>query len=146
MNSDRYTNLIRYNRLKLLFSRVLFISGAFFLLLDLYFIFNIKYWELNILWMNFLLGCALVILSFSSKLGRMFKSFRKSVNPYTRKGDCNECGTCCRLPVPCLFFFGNRCLIHKIRPKQCKEFPDEPKQLVSYKCGYYFDKDDSARE
>ncbi len=140
VNSDRYTNLIRYNRLKLLFSRVLFLTGAFLLVLDIYFIFNIKYWELNILWANFLLGCMFVILSFSSKLRRMFLSFRKKENPYMRKGECKECGTCCRLPIPCLFFYGGRCLIHKRRPKQCREFPDGPGQLVSHKCGYYFEK------
>ena len=131
---------IRYNRLKLQVSRILFLIGAFLLLFDLYFIWNIHFYELDILLGNFIFGCALVLLSFTSKFTRMVRARFYKTNGWVRKGECTECGTCCRLPIPCLFFYGNRCLIHNMRPKQCREFPSGPEDLVSYDCGYYFEK------
>ncbi len=133
---------IKYNRLKLLIYRFFFMGGAFFLALDLYFIFNIKYWELEILWLNFIMGCAFIVLSFGGKFKRMFTSKKSGMpdNGEVRKGECLECGACCRLPIPCIFFFGNRCLIWNRRPSQCRNFPENSGQLISYRCGYYFEK------
>ncbi len=140
MMTHPHARQIRYNRLKLQVSRILFMAGALFLLLDLYFIWNIHFYELNILLSNFLLGCSLIILSFSGKLARMVRARFRKGNGWIRKGECAECGTCCRLPIPCLFFYGNHCLIHNRRPRQCGEFPAGPEDLVSYDCGYRFKK------
>jgi len=66
----------------------------------------------------------------------------------TRYGDCFQCGKCCNLLYRCPFLEGSEgyalCAIyHNGRPKQCKAFPIDYKDLkdVDYLCGYYFNDD-----
>ncbi len=62
-----------------------------------------------------------------------------------RRGDCLQCGKCCRFLYRCPFLIGSdenmRCLIYNFcRPSQCIAFPIDVKDLeeVNFKCGYYF--------
>lgn len=59
-----------------------------------------------------------------------------------RKGYCKQCGKCCELSFKCFFLTKTRkCIIyHKGRPKHCKTFPLDERDLRDIKgeCGYYF--------
>lgn len=61
----------------------------------------------------------------------------------TRRGDCKQCGKCCSLVFRCPFLNKeNKCIIyHKGRPRHCKTFPMDQKDLqdIGGDCGYYFD-------
>lgn len=72
-----------------------------------------------------------------------------SVRPVAknRRGQCKNCGACCKLPNPCMFL-GTRangesyCKIHKIKPLQCKKYPQmEHHHVTRAVCGYWFEKD-----
>jgi len=60
-----------------------------------------------------------------------------------RKGNCEQCGKCCSLVFRCPFLNReNRCMIyHKGRPRHCKTFPLDQRDLndIGGACGYYFD-------
>jgi len=58
---------------------------------------------------------------------------------HIRYGECNNCGACCKMPVRCVFLWNSQCSIHHNRPKQCRNFPARPKDMVSKKCGYWFE-------
>jgi len=62
-----------------------------------------------------------------------------------RRGQCNNCGACCRLPRPCMFL-GYRasgesyCRIYRIRPLNCRKYPRTAAELVTADtCGYHFE-------
>ena len=59
-----------------------------------------------------------------------------------RKGACYQCGQCCQLAFRCAFLTNlGKCLIyHNGRPKQCKTFPIDERDLaeVDGECGYFF--------
>lgn len=61
-----------------------------------------------------------------------------------RRGDCNRCGECCRLPYPCPFlrYDGNGtsiCLVYAVRPPSCRKYPrTDTENLTPGVCGYYF--------
>lgn len=66
-----------------------------------------------------------------------------------RRGDCVRCGACCELAFECVFLKKNgsrtTCLIHKLRPFNCRMFPitpedlaDRDKVLPQQPCGYRF--------
>lgn len=64
-----------------------------------------------------------------------------------RKGECLQCGNCCRLLFRCPFLVGSngniKCLIynsHVFRPRSCRDFPIDPQDLadVKFQCGYHF--------
>lgn len=62
-----------------------------------------------------------------------------------RKGSCNNCGKCCHLPNKCPFLRmrGEKsyCIIHKIRPLNCRKYPRVEKEWITREdCGYYFEK------
>jgi Fe-S-cluster containining protein len=59
-----------------------------------------------------------------------------------RKGDCINCGACCKLPVRCIFLSTkNTCIIYKIRPPNCRKYPRCSCEHVTHKsCGYYFER------
>jgi len=130
---------IRKNRSKLMISRISLITGIGLIVLDYYLTFLTPYWNFQILLSMFIIGCALIFMAFTGKLWRLGTSKSKK-NGISRHGGCLNCGTCCRLPVRCIFLFKNRCMIHINRPKQCREYPSRPGQLVSFKCGYSFEK------
>lgn len=63
-----------------------------------------------------------------------------------RRGECFQCGRCCKLVYRCPLLIGNqstmKCLIYNtVRPWQCRVFPLNTSDLadVNFRCGYYFD-------
>ena len=63
-----------------------------------------------------------------------------------RKGKCIGCGSCCKLPVKCIFLRENEdgtcgtCTIYKFRPPTCRKYPrTKDEHITSEKCGYRFD-------
>ena len=61
-----------------------------------------------------------------------------------RRGDCNRCGECCRLPYPCPFLRYDEkgkssCLVYQFRPPSCRKYPrTNSENLTPRACGYYF--------
>lgn len=55
-----------------------------------------------------------------------------------RKGECEGCGDCCRLPFKCFFLSDeNKCRIYALRPPQCRKFPRTKKDLTEVdSCGF----------
>lgn len=63
-----------------------------------------------------------------------------------RKGDCHQCGVCCKLGYTCPVLHANRqCMVyHGYRPTSCCEFPLDEQDIrdveaTGGKCGYFFD-------
>ncbi len=131
---------IRKNRRKMMVSRFSLLTGIGLLIMDYYLTFMTPYWDFQILLSMLIIGCILIIMAFSGKIWR-FGTIKSRKNGISRKGECMNCGACCRLPVRCLFLMRNRCLIHRNRPKQCKAYPSRPGQLISHECGYSFELD-----
>ena len=75
------------------------------------------------------------------------KRFVTSVLPVSsqRRGQCIDCGACCRLPTPCIFLGskddgGSYCRIYSIRPLSCRKYPRTPSEFVTEgECGYWFE-------
>ena len=138
MNSTAIVQ-IRNNRMKVHVSRLFVITGLLIIAYDYYLTFLTPFWDFDLLLGMLILGCSMVFAGFSGKLWRIGSSrYRKP--QYIRSGNCISCGTCCKLPVRCIFLMKNRCLIHYNRPVQCRGFPSRPSQVVSYECGYTFEK------
>jgi hypothetical protein len=61
-----------------------------------------------------------------------------------RRGDCNRCGECCKLPFPCPFLRYDdaglsRCAVYHARPPSCRKYPrTSAENLTPATCGYYF--------
>jgi len=58
-----------------------------------------------------------------------------------RRGECRRCGMCCTFMIRCPFLEGeNQCTIYEKRPRQCRLFPIEPRDLRGRfsACGHYF--------
>ncbi len=60
-----------------------------------------------------------------------------------RKGECVNCGECCKLPNACPFLRGKKgktyCSIYKIRPVNCRKYPrTEKEHITQAKCGFKF--------
>ena len=61
-----------------------------------------------------------------------------------RGGECISCGRCCKLVFRCPYLGGTdehpRCLVYDDRPKPCKAFPIDERDLadVNFHCGYFF--------
>lgn len=62
-----------------------------------------------------------------------------------RKGDCNQCGCCCKLVVPCVLltgrglcriYGGRRWLVCKVFPIDDRDLEDI--ELTGGRCGYYW--------
>ena len=129
---------IRKNRLKLMLSRISFFSGLALIAYDYYLTYLTPYWDYDILLAMFIAGLTLTFLGFAGKLWRRYVSrYRKGT--ITRHGECVNCGKCCKIPVRCVFLYKNKCTIHHNRPKQCREYPVGPEQLVGADCGYWFE-------
>jgi uncharacterized protein len=61
-----------------------------------------------------------------------------------RRGDCNRCGACCKLPYPCPFLrFDDQglssCAVYHVRPPSCRKYPrTAAENLTPEQCGFYF--------
>ncbi len=64
-----------------------------------------------------------------------------------RRGACNNCGACCKLPNPCLFLRYREtgesyCGIYKLRPLNCRKYPRTARELITADtCGFWFEED-----
>jgi len=62
-----------------------------------------------------------------------------------RKGDCVNCGACCKLPNVCPFLRYNSdgkayCAIYIIRPLNCRKYPRTENEFITKEtCGYRFE-------
>jgi len=62
-----------------------------------------------------------------------------------RKGQCINCGACCKLPVPCPFLKEEDgkcvCKIYQVRPLNCRKYPrSRSEHITTQTCGYRFEK------
>ena len=63
----------------------------------------------------------------------------------SRKGQCVNCGACCKLPNVCQFIKyaddgKEYCSIYSIRPLNCRKYPRTESELVTQDtCGFSFD-------
>jgi hypothetical protein len=61
-----------------------------------------------------------------------------------RRGECNRCGHCCKLPYPCVFLRYDeeglsRCAVYRFRPPSCRKYPRTASENVTAEaCGFYF--------
>jgi len=75
-----------------------------------------------------------------------FKRLTTSLLPVARnrRGGCNRCGQCCKLPYPCPFLrFDDaglsRCAVYYFRPPSCRKYPRTASENMTPEvCGYYF--------
>jgi hypothetical protein len=62
-----------------------------------------------------------------------------------RKGECVNCGACCKLPNVCPFLKFTQddkaiCSVYPIRPLNCRKYPrTESEHITQEKCGYRFE-------
>jgi len=61
-----------------------------------------------------------------------------------RKGNCVNCGACCKLPNPCFFLeYDNKkyhCSIYVVRPLNCRRYPRTDKEHITKEsCGFWFE-------
>jgi len=67
-----------------------------------------------------------------------------------RRGECVRCGACCALGYRCLSLRdngqGTECVMHKLRPMNCRLFPIDERDLADrdlirpdVPCGFHFD-------
>jgi Fe-S-cluster containining protein len=81
------------------------------------------------------------------KIKRLFTCFLPVAR--NRRGSCQNCGACCRLPWPCLFLKQDdqgrsRCAIYPIRPPNCRKYPRTAMEfLTASTCGFKFVNDES---
>jgi Fe-S-cluster containining protein len=74
------------------------------------------------------------------------KRFLTSLLPVAenRRGECNRCGQCCKLPFPCPFLrFDEQglssCAVYYARPPSCRKYPRTAvENLTPDTCGFYF--------
>jgi Fe-S-cluster containining protein len=74
------------------------------------------------------------------------KRFATSLLPVSmnRRGECNRCGECCKLPYPCPFLRYDAqglssCAVYKFRPPSCRKYPrTSGENLTPESCGFYF--------
>ena len=65
-----------------------------------------------------------------------------------RKGECNQCGECCKFAFECPMLFKMKgkyaCRIYRVRPTVCRLFPLTHHDVltVESKCDYYWHKKD----
>jgi uncharacterized protein len=77
-----------------------------------------------------------------NKLKRLTTSLLP-VDP-SRKGECNRCGACCKLPYPCPFLRFDEaglasCAVYHVRPPSCRKYPRVASEnLTQEQCGFYF--------
>lgn len=63
----------------------------------------------------------------------------------SRRGECNRCGACCKLPFPCPFLRFDEeglssCAVYHLRPPSCRKYPRTASEHITQdQCGYYFE-------
>ena len=78
-----------------------------------------------------------------AKLKRTFTAFLPVAK--NRKGQCNRCGACCKLPNVCPWLRydaegKSKCIIYPIRPLNCRKYPRTPSEhITTDSCGLYFE-------
>jgi len=85
-------------------------------------------------------------LEFIGKLRRFldtqFRKDKTAASISKRRGACRRCGSCCAIVFRCPFLTkSNSCSIYSIRPKQCRLYPINQKDLRfrEHVCGFHFD-------
>jgi Fe-S-cluster containining protein len=86
---------------------------------------------------------ALHLAAMKHKLKRLATSLVLPVSEQ-RRGDCNRCGECCKLPYVCPFLRYDdngmsSCAVYHVRPPSCRKYPRTADENVTpHVCGYYF--------
>jgi Fe-S-cluster containining protein len=81
--------------------------------------------------------------TWSAKIKRTFTSALPVSK--RRKGECVNCGACCKLPNVCLFLGhkangGSHCVIYLLRPLNCRKYPRVESEFITTEtCGYRFE-------
>jgi Fe-S-cluster containining protein len=81
--------------------------------------------------------------TWGAKLKRTFTAFLPVAK--NRKGQCNRCGACCKLPNVCPWLRYDAegkalCAIYHIRPLNCRKYPRTPSEhITTDSCGLYFE-------
>lgn len=86
------------------------------------------------------------LIEITTGLKHKVQRFATSLLPVadSRRGECNRCGQCCKLPFPCPFLrFDDQglssCAVYHARPPSCRKYPrTSSENLTPATCGYYF--------
>jgi hypothetical protein len=84
-----------------------------------------------------------------AETGLMFKKLLRFITSFlpvaaNRRGSCNRCGACCKLPYPCPFLRFDAeglssCAVYLFRPPSCRKYPRTASEnLTPEQCGFFF--------
>ncbi|MBN2019486.1 MAG: hypothetical protein JW749_04605 [Sedimentisphaerales bacterium] len=85
--------------------------------------------------------------TWGAKLKRTFTAFLPVDK--SRRGQCNRCGACCKLPNVCPWLRFDAegkalCLIYPVRPLNCRKYPRTPSEhITTDTCGLRFEEPSS---
>jgi len=84
----------------------------------------------------------ILVQSMKKKIKRVMTSLLPVAS--NRRGECNRCGECCKLPYKCPFLRYDEgglssCAVYRFRPPSCRKYPRaEAESSIPVSCGYYF--------